>query len=104
MHAFRRVHATIIIAAHEMRRRVSDAVAYANQVLQQILNSISVTNIEELLRQAEIILQEIQARDFRDEASRANDELQQAIDRESTSRGSYVERQSISRALYVKRH
>ena len=60
----------------------NDAVQYANDVLQDILNNIANANVAELLRRAEEILLDIQSRDFTDQQSRADEELRLAIARE----------------------
>ena len=58
---------------------LSEAVAFVQEVLQEILNSIQDKNVAELLRQAEIILQEIRARDFKDAKSGSMEELEKAM-------------------------
>ena len=58
---------------------------FAQAVLQDILNSAHRTDTDELIRQAERILELIRARDFSYENSNAQDELRMAQDGESRS-------------------
>lgn len=58
----------------------TDAVRFALEVLQDIRSSIDTANIDLLLRQAELILEEIKARDFTDVRDNANGELSEADD------------------------
>ena len=60
----------------------ADAVQYANDVLADILNNIANANVEQLLAQAEAILEGIKNRNFNDYENRAQDELRDAEDRE----------------------
>ena len=64
----------------------TDAVRFAQAVLQDILNSAHRTDTDELIRRAERILELIKARDFTYENSNAQDELRMAQDGESRSR------------------
>ena len=63
----------------------TDAVRFAQAVLQDILNSAHRTDTDELIRRAEGILEMIKARDFSYEDSDAQDELRMAQDGESRS-------------------
>lgn len=59
----------------------SDAVKFVEQVLQNILDGIQVTNIGDLLAEAEQILKEIQSRDFDENKMKGEEELKKAIER-----------------------
>ena len=58
------------------------AVRFAEEVLRQILEGIKVRNIDELVRNAEAILEEIRNRDFSSQGQNTEVELQDAIDSE----------------------
>ena len=55
---------------------------YAKDVLEEILQNIAETNVTDYVRRAELILQEIESRDFTSERSQTEEELNFAIDRE----------------------
>ena len=62
-----------------------DAVAFAREVLDEILSGIEDKNVGELLRQAEVILQEIRARDFNNAKDQSMEELGKAMEGEGGS-------------------
>lgn len=57
---------------------MTGAVRFAQEVLKDIRSSIDTANIDLLLRQAELILEEIKARDFTDGKDNADAELSEA--------------------------
>ena len=53
---------------------------FTKQVYENIKNSIADTNTDELLEEAEAILEELEARDFSEKEGAANQELQNALE------------------------
>ncbi len=59
---------------------ILEAVKFAQEVLQDILNNIQNQNVDAIIRQAEDILEEIAARDFSNDDFTATDEYELAND------------------------
>jgi hypothetical protein len=57
----------------------SDAVDFAEEVLKDIISNIDDKNVEELLRQAEYILENINAKNFYDAKMKSEEELDKAL-------------------------
>ena len=60
-----------------------DAVRFVEDILEDILNKLDDVDIQEMVRQAEAMLNEIRSRDFGTEEDAADDELDNALDRKS---------------------
>ena len=58
----------------------TDAVSYVRDILQDIQNNIGQTNVDELLRQAREMLQEIRTRNFDAKDRDTNEELDNAAE------------------------
>lgn len=59
---------------------VADAVNFVKGILEAIKGSIGSSNVEELLRQAETMLNEIKSRDFSSRDRAAQEELEKAVE------------------------